>query len=64
MRRKLIDGITGYTFTYQVEKADPDLCLAFAIKFNYGLPRLSQAQASAIFKQMFGFDAYVVVLGQ
>jgi len=62
--KKLIDDITGYTFIWRKEKADPDLCLAFARKFNHGLPRLSHTQANAIFKQMFGFDAYVVVLGQ
>ena len=62
--KKLIDDITGYTFVWRKEKADPDLCLAFAIKFNHGRPRLPQAQANAIFKQMFKFDAYVVVLGQ
>ena len=61
---KLIDDITGYTFTWHVAKTDPSLSMAIARKFNHGLPRLSDTQASAIFKQMFGFDAYVVVLGQ
>ena len=62
--KKLIDDITGYTFTWQLAKTDPSLSMAIARKFNHGLPRLSHTQANAIFKQMFGFDAYVVVLGQ
>ena len=62
--KKLIDDITGYTFVWRKEKADPDLCLAFAIKFNYGLPRLPQAQANAIFKQMTGCDVHSVVFEQ
>ena len=61
---KLIDDITGYTFIWRKEKEDPDLCLAFAIKFNHELPALPQAQANDIFKQLLGFDAYVVVLEQ
>ena len=61
---KLIDDITGYTFTYQVAKTDPSLSIAIARKFNHGLSRLPHTQANAIFKQMFKFDAYVVVLGQ
>jgi len=62
--KKLIDDITGYTFVYKKEKADPDLCLAFARKFNHGLPRLSHTQANAIFKQILGFDVHSVVLEQ
>ena len=61
---KLIDDITGYTFIWQKKKEDPDTCIALAKKFNHELPRLPQAQANAIFKQVLGFDAYVVVLGQ
>ena len=64
MRKKLIDDITGYTFTYQVAKTDPDLCIAFARKFNHGLPMLPHTQANAIFKQMLGFDVHSVVLEQ
>ena len=62
--KKLIDDITGYTFVYKKEKADPDLCLAFARKFNHGLPRLSDTQANAIFKQILGFDVHAIVLEQ
>ena len=62
--KKLIDDITGYTFAYKAAKTNPRLYIALARKFNQGRPRLSYVQANAIFKQMFGFDAYVVVLGQ
>jgi len=61
---KLIDDITGYTFTWQVAKTDPSLSIAIARKFNHGLPRLSYTQANAIFKQMLGFDVHAVVLEQ
>jgi len=61
---KLIDDITGYTFTYQVAKTDPSLCIAFARKFNYERPMLPHTQANAIFKQMLGFDVHSVVLEQ
>jgi len=61
---KLIDDITGYTFTYQVAKTDPSLSMAFARKFNHGLPRLSHTQANAIFKQILGFDVHAIVLEQ
>jgi len=61
---KLIDDITGYTFTYQVAKTDPSLSIAIARKFNHGLSRLPHTQANAIFKQMLGFDVHAVVLEQ
>ena len=61
---KLIDDITGYTFTWQVAKTDPNLSMAFARKFNQELPRLSHTQANAIFKQILGFDVHSVVLEQ
>jgi hypothetical protein len=61
---KLIDDITGYTFTYPVANTDPNLCIALARKFNHGLPRLSHTQANAIFKQMTGCDVHSVVLEQ
>ena len=60
----VIDDITGYTFTYRLSTLQPILSMAIARKFNHELPRLSHTQANAIFKQMLGFDAYVVVLGQ
>jgi len=61
---KLIDDITGYTFTYQLAKTDPSLSIAIARKFNHERPRLPQAQANAIFKQILGFDVQSVVLEQ
>jgi len=61
---KLIDDITGYTFTYQLAKTDPSLSIAIARKFNHERPRLPQAQANAIFKQILGFDVHSVVLEQ
>jgi hypothetical protein len=61
---KLIDDITGYTFTYRQTKTDPTVCMAFARKFNHELPRLSHVQAKAIFKQMLWFDVQAVVLEQ
>ena len=61
---KLIDDITGYTFAWQLAKTDPSLSIAIARKFNYERPRLPQAQANAIFKQILGFDVYSVVLEQ
>jgi len=61
---KLIDDITGYTFTWQLAKTDPNLSMAIARKFNHERPRLPQAQANAIFKQILGFDVHSVVLEQ
>ncbi len=61
---KLIDDITGYTFTWQLAKTDPSLSMAIARRFNYERPRLPQAQANAIFKQILGFDVHSVVLEQ
>jgi len=61
---KLIDDITGYTFTWQLAKTDPSLSIAIARRFNYERPRLPQAQANAIFKQILGFDVHSVVLEQ
>ena len=61
---KLIDDITGYTFTWQVAKTDPNLSMAIARKFNHELPRLSHTQANAIFKQILGFDVHAIVLEQ
>ena len=61
---KLIDDITGYTFTWQEAKTDPSLSMAIARRFNYERPRLPQAQANAIFKQILGFDVHSVVLEQ
>jgi len=62
--KKLIDDITGYTFTWQLAKTDPSLSMAIARKFNHGLPRLPHTQANAIFKQILGFDVHAVVLEQ
>ena len=61
---KLIDDITGYTFTWQLAKTDPSLSMAIARRFNYERPRLPQAQANAIFKQILGFNVHSVVLEQ
>jgi len=61
---KLIDDITGYTFTWQLAKTDPSLSMAIARRFNYERPRLPQAQANAIFKQILGFNVHAVVLEQ
>jgi hypothetical protein len=64
MRKKLIDDVTGYTFTWQEAKTNPSLSMAIARKFNHELPRLSHTQANAIFKQMTGCDVHSVVLEQ
>jgi hypothetical protein len=64
MRKKLIDDVTGYTFTWQEAKTNPGLSMAIARKFNHELPRLSHTQANAIFKQMLGFYVNSVVLEQ
>ena len=61
---KLIDDITGYTFTWQLAKTDPSLSIAIARKFNHERPRLPQAQANAIFKQILGFNVHSMVLEQ
>jgi len=61
---KLIDDITGYTFTWQLAKTDPSLSMAIARRFNYERPRLPQAQANAIFKQILGFNVHSMVLEQ
>ena len=61
---KLIDDITGYTFTWQLAKTNPNLSMAIARKFNYERPRLPHTQANAIFKQILGFDVHAVVLEQ
>ena len=61
---KLIDDITGYTFTWQLAKTDPSLSMAIARKFNHGRPKLPHTQANAIFKQILGFDVHAIVLEQ
>jgi hypothetical protein len=60
--KKLIDDITGYTFTYRAGIPHRHQAVASAIRYDWSRPRLLEPQAKAIFHLMVGVEVQPMIL--
>tara|TARA_R110000803_G_C11778581_1_gene296294 strand:+ start:202 stop:393 length:192 start_codon:yes stop_codon:yes gene_type:complete len=60
--KKLIDDITGYTFTYRAGIPHRHQAVASAVRYDWSRPTLLEPQAKQIFHLMVGVEVQPMIL--